>query len=72
LILARPGLSTNPGRHTFRATRITACLKNTGRVEIAQPMAGHEAAPAGLYDRRGDEIALDEFESSPVRLARCP
>ena len=57
------GIATELGCHTFRATGITAYLKNGGRLEIAQQMAGHESArTTGLYDRRGDEIALDEVE----------
>jgi hypothetical protein len=48
---------------TFRATGITAYLKNGGRLEIAQQMAAHESArTTGLYDRRTDEISLDEVE----------
>jgi integrase len=57
------GIFTELGCHTFRATGITAYLKNGGRLEIAQQMAGHESArTTGLYDRRGDEIAIDEVE----------
>jgi integrase/recombinase XerD len=42
-------------------TGITADLKNGGRLEIAQQMAAHESArTTGLYDRRSDEVALDE------------
>src|SRR4030095_7664653 len=49
--------------HTFRATGITAYLQNGGRLEVAQQMANHESArTTGLYDRRGDEISLDEVE----------
>jgi hypothetical protein len=49
--------------HTFRATGITAYLKNGGKLEVAQQMAAHESArTTGLYDRRGDEISLDEVE----------
>jgi len=37
----------------FRATGITAYLKNGGKLEIAQQMANHESARAtGLYDRQ--------------------
>jgi integrase/recombinase XerD len=33
------------------------------RLEIAQQMAAHESAKTtGLYDRRTDEISLDEVE----------
>jgi hypothetical protein len=38
-------------------------LPNGGRVEIAQQIAGHESSrTSGLYDRRDDEITLDEVE----------
>jgi site-specific recombinase XerD len=51
------------GCHTFRATGITAYLKGGGKLEVAQQMAAHESArTTGLYDRRGDEISLDEVE----------
>jgi len=33
------GIKTEIGCHTFRATGITAYLKNGGRLEIAQQMA---------------------------------
>ena len=57
------GLSTSTCNHTFRATGITTYLKNGGRVEVAQHMAGHESVrTTGLYDRRGDEVSLDEVE----------
>jgi integrase/recombinase XerD len=57
------GIDTPIGCHTFRATGITDYLKNGGRIEVAQHMAGHSnAKTTGLYDRRGDEISLDEVE----------
>ncbi len=57
------GIKTKIGNHTFRATGITAYLKNGGRLEIAQQIAAHESSrTTGLYDRRGDEISLDEVE----------
>jgi integrase/recombinase XerD len=56
-------IATKIGCHSFRATGITNYLKNGGRLEIAQQMAGHESSrTTGLYDRRGDEISLDEVE----------
>jgi integrase len=56
-------IKTEIGCHTFRATGITAYLTNGGRLEIAQQMANHESArTTGLYDRRSDEISLDEVE----------
>jgi len=60
---SQAGIETEIGCHTFRATGITAYLKNGGRLETAQQMAAHESArTTGLYDRRGDEISLDEVE----------
>jgi integrase len=60
---AGAGIKTLIGCHTFRATGITAYLKNGGRLEMAQQMAAHESArTTGLYDRRGDDISLDEVE----------
>jgi len=57
------GIKTEIGCHTFRATGITAYLKNGGRLETAQQMAAHESArTTGLYDRRNDEVSLDEVE----------
>jgi site-specific recombinase XerD len=59
----KSGIKTGIGCHTFRATGITAYLKNGGRLEVAQQMAGHESSrTTGLYDRRGEEISLDEVE----------
>jgi integrase/recombinase XerD len=57
------GIKTKIGCHTFRATGITAYLKNGGRLEIAQQIAAHESSrTTGLYDRRGDDVSLDEVE----------
>jgi integrase/recombinase XerD len=57
------GIKTKISCHTFRATGITAYLKNGGKLEIAQQMAAHESArTTGLYDRRDDEVSLDEVE----------
>ena len=57
------GLSEAACCHTFRATGITTYLKNGGTLEKAQYMAGHESArTTRLYDRRQDEVSLDEVE----------
>lgn len=59
----RAGIRTRIGCHSFRATGITEYLRNGGRLEIAQQMANHESArTTGLYDRRGDQVSLDEVE----------
>ena len=56
-------IRTKIGCHTFRATGITEYLRNGGKPEVAQAMANHESArTTGLYDRRQDEISLDEIE----------
>jgi site-specific recombinase XerD len=61
------GLGTRAGCHTFRATGITAYLKNNGLLEHAQTIANH-ASPrtTKLYDRRSDEISLDEVEKISI------
>ena len=57
------GIETKIGCHTFRATGITAYLKNGGRLEVAQQIAAHDSSrTTGLYDRRGDEISVHEDE----------
>ena len=36
---------------------------SSGKLEIAQQMANHESArTTGLYDRRNDQVNLDEIE----------
>lgn len=57
------GIKTPIGNHTFRATGITAYLKNDGPLENAQVMANHSSIrTTQLYDRRPDDITLDEVE----------
>ncbi len=57
------GIMTKIGNHTFRASGITIYLKGGGRLEVAQKMAGHSSAQTTeLYDRRHDEVTLDEVE----------
>ena len=61
------GIKTPIGNHSFRATGITAYLKNGGTLENAAAMANHASTrTTQLYDRRRDEISLDEVER--VRL----
>jgi len=57
------GLPDNICCHTFRATGITTYLENGGSVEHAQQIAAHESPrTTKLYDRRNDQISLDEIE----------
>jgi integrase len=61
------GIKTRIGNHTFRATGITAYLKNNGTLEAAQHVANHESPrTTKLYDRRSDEISLDEVEKISI------
>jgi site-specific recombinase XerD len=64
---AAAGIETKIGNHTFRATGITAYLKGDGTLEHAQTIANH-ASPrtTKLYDRRHDEITLDEVEKIAI------
>lgn len=56
-------IGTKIGNHTFRATGITAYLKNGGTLERAATMANHSSTrTTQLYDRRSDEVTLDEVE----------
>jgi integrase len=55
------GIKTQVGNHTFRATGITAYLKNGGSLENAAAMANHASTrTTQLYDRRRDEVNLEE------------
>ena len=57
------GIKTKIGNHSFRATGITAYLKNGGTLEKAASMANHASTrTTQLYDRRRDEMSLDEVE----------
>ncbi len=57
------GIDTRIGNHSFRATGITAYMKNGGTLENAAAMANHASTrTTQLYDRRRDDISLDEVE----------
>ena len=57
------GIAGRIGCHTFRATGITAYLKNGGSIDRAQKLAGHASSKTtALYDRRDDEISVEEVE----------
>jgi integrase len=61
------GIKMEVGNHTFRATGITAYLKNGGSLENAAAMANHASTRTTLlYDRRRDEVSLDEVERIPI------
>ncbi len=57
------GVTTRVGNHTFRATGVTAYLKNGGTLERAAQMANHASTrTTQLYDRHAEEVTLDEVE----------
>ena len=57
------GIATRLGNHSFRATGITAYLKNGGTLERAAQMANHASTrTTQLYDRRREELSIDEVE----------
>jgi Phage integrase, N-terminal SAM-like domain len=56
---AAAGIATRLGNHSFRATGITAYLKNGGTLEQAAAMANYAST---RNDRRRDEVSLDEVE----------
>ena len=60
---AAAGIATKLGNHSFRATGITAYLKNGGTLEKAAQMANHASTrTTQLYDPRREELSLDEVE----------
>jgi integrase len=60
---ADAGIKTRIGNHTFRATGITAYLKNSGKLEVAQHIANHESPrTTKLYDRTKERLTQDEVE----------
>ena len=60
---AAVGIATKVGNHSFRATGITTYLKNGGTLEKAAQMANHASTrTTQLYDRRREELSLDEVE----------
>lgn len=57
------GIPTLICNHSFRATGITAYLRNDGQLDKAAQMAAHASTrTTQLYDRRRDEVSLDEVE----------
>jgi site-specific recombinase XerD len=57
------GIDTAICNHTFRATGITAYLIHGGTIERAAIIAGHRSTrTTQLYDRRSDDVTLDEIE----------
>jgi integrase len=57
------GIATRIGNHTSRATGITAYRKNGGTPECTATMANHASMRTRqLYERRSEDITLDEVE----------
>lgn len=57
------GIATKIGNHTFRAMGITAYLQNGGTLENTAAMANCASMrTTQLYNRRLDDISLDEVE----------
>jgi hypothetical protein len=67
---AAADIATKIRNHTFRASGITAYLKNGGTLESAANMANHASTrTTQLYDRRRDDVSLDEVERILIRLS---
>lgn len=61
--LRQAGLPEHYSAQSFRAAGVTNFLENGGSLEVAQRIAGHaDSRTTKLYDRRQDEISLDEIE----------
>ncbi len=64
---------TQVGNHTFRATGITAYLKNGGTLENAAAMANHASTrTTQLYDRRRDEMSASRSALTSSAMTRAP
>jgi site-specific recombinase XerD len=60
---AAAGIKTSISNHSFRATGITVFRKLGGSLENAALMANHASTrTTQLYDRRSDDVTLDEVE----------
>jgi integrase len=60
---AAAGIAKKLGNHSFRATGITAYLKNGGTLEKAAAMENHASTrTTQLHDRRRMKLTLDEVE----------
>jgi site-specific recombinase XerD len=60
---AAAGIKTRISNHSFRATGITVFRKLGGSLENAALMANHASTrTTQLYDRRADDVTLDEVE----------
>jgi integrase len=66
------GIETKIGNHSFHATGIIAYLKGGDTLEKAASMANHaRTRTTQLYDRRSDEVTLDEVERVGIRGFQC-
>ena len=62
------GLDTHICNHTCRGTGITTYLENGGTLENAKVMAAHASVrTTHLYDRRRDDVTLDEVVKINIR-----
>jgi integrase/recombinase XerC len=60
---ADAGIEAKIGNHSFRATGITAYLKNGGTLEKAATMANHASTrTTQLYDRTSKASPLQGYE----------
>jgi site-specific recombinase XerD len=63
----RAGFATELCCHTFRGTGITNYLSHGGDLEKARQMAAHSSSrTTQLYNRRREEISLDEVEKIKI------
>ena len=59
---ADAGIETQIGCHSFRATGINEYLRHGGKLEVASNGQHESSRTTGLYDRRSDQVSLDEVE----------
>ena len=68
-----PSPTGTSGSSAGRAEPVTAYLKNGGTLEKAAAMANHASTrTTQLYDRRREELTLDEVEQIGIKdFTRC-
>jgi hypothetical protein len=69
-VAAAAGIATKPGNDRFRATGITAYLRNRGTLEKVAAMANHASTrTTQLYDRPQAGVSLDGSVLNSIQIA---
>lgn len=61
-MIPRRAIAAGMGNNTFRATDITAYLKNGGTLEKAAPWRITDRPTTQLHERRSGDFSLDDID----------